>query len=62
MIHRGTANRSPEPRPVVVVSLIRSWYRHSGFERIGISPGLRATLGARLQALLRLHLDPLPLA
>jgi hypothetical protein len=57
MVHRGTANRTPEPRPVLVVAYHRPWYRHGGFEPMGICTSLRETLSPRARTLLRLHLD-----
>jgi ectoine hydroxylase-related dioxygenase (phytanoyl-CoA dioxygenase family) len=57
MLHRGTPNRTAEPRPVLVIAYHRPWYRHYGHEAMAICPALRDTLSPRGRSLLRLHLD-----
>ena len=50
-IHGGTPNRTSTPRPVAVISYVRSWYRFD--KLLAISKAERAKLSERGKQLLR---------
>jgi hypothetical protein len=56
-LHRGSSNRTEQPRPMVVVAYQRPWLRHRGFEPMRLSPAARDVLSPRARKLLSLHLE-----